>query len=266
MQEKQILNRISKAEKRIVDLYRKLLSGGVGGFQTLANVLVTGQTTGGNNIIVSDADAIELNNTSLLRKGTYNFSGNGGISRICSNNYEDMWQNGYRHVFDQSGFIRQSSNCFNVVPDNTYDETLRFRVGSLWILDDNTIYKCTDATTNAAVWELYSSPTLDYKSYVVNFSQSGTNPPTITEIFNTVGVVTWTRGSAGNFTGSAIAGTFPSNKTFFPQKQFCRYSESSGIRNIFMTAVGGNLIALSQNDGTSAIDGLNFQLEIRVYN
>ena len=158
MQEKQILNRISKAEKRIVDLYKKLLSGGVGGLQTLANVLVIGQRTGGKNIIVDDADAIELNNTSSLKKGTYNFGGNGGISRICSNNYEDMWQNGFRHVFDQSGFIRHSTNCFNVVPDSSFDDTLRFAVDSLWTLDDGTTYRCIDNTTGAAVWELYSLP------------------------------------------------------------------------------------------------------------
>ena len=109
-------------------------------------------------------------------------------------------------------------------------------------------------------------PSSDYKSYVVFFNQSGGNPPTITEIFNTVGAVSWTRGSAGNWTGSAAPGTFPSNKTFFPIRQFCRYSDSSGVRNVYMSTVGGNLIALSQNDGTTGIDGLNFYLEIRVYN
>jgi len=173
MQEKQILSRISKAEKRIVDLYRKLLSSGVGGFQTLANVLVTGQRTGGKNIIVDNADAIELENTSLLRKGTYNYGSNGGISRICSNNYEDMWQNGFRHVFDQSGFIRQSTNCFSEIPSPNFDETLRFKVGSFWTLDNGTTYICTDNTEGAAVWELYSSPTSKYKAFTALLTQSG---------------------------------------------------------------------------------------------
>jgi hypothetical protein len=180
MQEKQILNRISKAEQRIVDLYRKLLSGGVGGLQTLANVLVTGQRTGGNNIIVDDTDAVELNNTSLLKKGSYDFGGNGGISRICSNQYEDMWQNGFRHVFDQSGFIRHSTNCFNIVPDASFDETLRFAVGSLWTLDDGTTYRCIDNTTGAAVWELYSSPVSKYKVYTALLTQSGPSNPATT--------------------------------------------------------------------------------------
>jgi len=130
--------------------------GGGGGNQTLAQTLDLGNTTGGENILVNDADAIELENTSLLKKGTYDFGGDGGISRICSNQYEDMWQSGFRHVFDQSGFIRHSTNCFDVIPDSSFDNTLRFKIDSLWTLDNGTTYKCTDASTGAAVWEIYS--------------------------------------------------------------------------------------------------------------
>jgi hypothetical protein len=66
-----------------------------------------------------------------------------------------MWQNGFRHVFDQSGFIRNSSNGFDLVPDASFDVTLRFKVGSFWTLDNGTTYVCTDATEGAAVWEIY---------------------------------------------------------------------------------------------------------------
>jgi hypothetical protein len=128
-----------------------------GGNQTLAQTLVLGNTTGGENIVINDADAIELENTSLLKKGTYDFGGDGGISRICSVDFEDMWQAGIRHVFDQSGFIRHSTNCFDVVPDSSFDNTLRFKVDSLWTLDNGTTYKCTDASTGAAVWEIYNN-------------------------------------------------------------------------------------------------------------
>jgi hypothetical protein len=139
-----------------------ITTGGGGGSQTLAQTLDIGNQTGGENILVNDADAIELENTSLLKKGSYNFGGNGGISRICSNQYEDMWQNGFRHVFDQSGFIRNSTNCFNIIPDSSFDVTLRFAVGSFWTLDNGTTYICTDNTEGAAVWELYATnvPTL----------------------------------------------------------------------------------------------------------
>lgn len=139
----------------IIEVNVTRTSGGGAGSQTLAQTLDLGNQTGGENILVNNADAIQLENTSSLQKGTYNFGGNGGISRICSNNYEDMWQNGFRHVFDQSGFIRHTSNGFNIVPDETFDVTLRFAVGSFWTLDNGTTYICTDATEGTAVWELY---------------------------------------------------------------------------------------------------------------
>ena len=139
----------------IIEVNVTRTSGGGGGTQTLAQTLDLGNTTGGENILVNNADAIELENTSLLKKGTYNFAGenSGGISRICSVGYEDNWQSGIRHVFDDNGFIRHSTNCFDYVPDSSFDNTLRFKVDSLWTLDDGTTYKCTDASTGAAVWE-----------------------------------------------------------------------------------------------------------------
>ena len=127
-------------------------TGGGGGTQTLEQTLVLGNTTGGENISISNGDKIVLDNKSELRVGTYDFGGTGGISRICSVGYEDMWQSGIHHIFDNNGFIRESTNCFNYVPDISFDNTLRFKVGSLWVLDDGTTYMCTDASTGAAVW------------------------------------------------------------------------------------------------------------------
>ena len=124
---------------------------------TLQEILINGNETGGRNIKINNADAIELENTSLLKKGTYDFGGQGGISRICSVGYEDMWQSGIRHVFDNNGLIRNSTNCFNIVPDNTFDSNLRFKLDSRWTLDDGTTYVCTDATVGAAVWEVESN-------------------------------------------------------------------------------------------------------------
>ena len=144
----------------IIEVNVTRTSGGGGGSQTLEQTLVLGQRTGGKNIIVDDADAVELNNTSLLKKGTYDFGGAGGISRICSVGYEDNWQSGIHHVFDNNGFIRHSTNCFNYIPDITYDSSLRFKVDSLWTLDDGTTYVCTDASSGAAVWEIYNNLSL----------------------------------------------------------------------------------------------------------
>jgi nitrogen fixation protein len=141
--------------EEIIQVNINKITGG-GGDQTLAQTLVFGNQTDGTDIFLNNEDSLLLENTSSLKKGTYNFGGNGGISRICSNNYEDMWQNGFRHVFDQSGFIRNSTNCFDAVPDSSFDVTLRFKIGSIWTLDDGTNYICTDATEGAAVWELYN--------------------------------------------------------------------------------------------------------------
>ena len=127
---------------------------------TLAEVLAEGNTTGGENIVINDADAIQLENASTLKKGTYDFGADGGISRICGVGFEDMWQSGIRHVFDSNGLIRNSTNCFDIIPDETFDDTLRFKDGSLWTLDNGTTYICIDATTGDAVWELANQITL----------------------------------------------------------------------------------------------------------
>lgn len=86
-------------------------------------------------------------------------NGNGGISRICSIGYEDMWQAGIRYVFGNSGTIREATNCFNYIPDNTFDVNKRFAVGSRWVLDNGDTYICTDNTSNAATWNLLTRST-----------------------------------------------------------------------------------------------------------
>ena len=148
---------------------------GGGGEQTLAETLVLGNNTGGTDILLNNDDAIVLENNSSIRKGTYDFGQSGGVSRICGVDFEDMWQGGIRHVFDNNGYIRNSTNCFNVVPNNSFDITLRFKIGSIWTLDDGTNYICTDATEGAAVWELYNViPTST--SDLTNDGEDGVNP------------------------------------------------------------------------------------------
>lgn len=141
----------------ITELYKLDFLGTTPATPNLADVLLVGNSTGNTNILVETANAIELKNGSLLKEGTYDFGGTKGISQICSVGYEDNWQAGIRHVFDNSGFIRESSNCFNIIPDNTFDGTLRFKVGSRWVLDNGDVYVCSDAATGAAVWDLYSN-------------------------------------------------------------------------------------------------------------
>jgi hypothetical protein len=133
-----------------------------GSSQTLNQTLILGNNTGGSDILLNNSDAIFLENSSSLKKGTYDFGQQGGISMICGVGYEDMWQGGIRHVFDSNGLIRNSTNGFNLIPNYSFDSSLRFKIGSIWTLDDGTSYICTDATTNNAVWESYSGNLVPY--------------------------------------------------------------------------------------------------------
>jgi len=176
----------------------------------LNEVLVEGNETLGTNIKVNDADAIELENASLLKKGTYDFGGLGGISRICGVGYEDMWQSGIHHVFDNMGFLRESTNCFNLIPDANFDSTLRFQVGSRWVLDDGTLYVCADASVGAAVWNLISNvPNLQE---VTDEGSTTTNSITAADVYSQSGtsqVATLTNGDIV-YTPDTTA---PTNKT-----------------------------------------------------
>lgn len=72
------------------------------------------------------------------------------------------------------------------------------------------------------------------KVYKVLLTQSGTNAPTVTTVFeNTVGDVVWTRGDAGLYTGT-LSGAFPSNKVLIEtpyQKDFFTETEITLRRN-----------------------------------
>jgi len=177
---------------------------GGGGAQTLAETLVLGNNTGGTDILLNNDDAIVLENNSSIRKGTYDFGQNGGVSRICGVDYEDMWQGGIRHVFDNNGLIRNSTNGFDTVPNFSFDASLRFKVGSFWTLDDGTTYICTDATIGAAVWELYNViPT--NTSDLTNDGEDGVNPfITAADIPSAVTSVGLTMPSAFSVTNSPI--------------------------------------------------------------
>jgi hypothetical protein len=70
-----------------------------------------------------------------------------------------MWQAGIRYVFGNSGTIREATNCFDYIPNNTFDINKKFAVGSRWVLDNGDIYVCTDNTSNAATWRLLTTTT-----------------------------------------------------------------------------------------------------------
>jgi hypothetical protein len=50
--------------------------------------------------------------------------------------------------------IRLSLYNFGNTPTTTDDDTKGYQIGSLWTLDNGTVYECSDATTGAAIWVL----------------------------------------------------------------------------------------------------------------
>jgi hypothetical protein len=101
-----------------------------------------------------DEDAIiTFDNGARLQEGTTDADASGGIALKCSVDYELKWEAGRLYVMGQDGFtIRTEMFGFTAVPTTTDDDTKGYVIGSRRILDDGTVYVCTDATTNTAVW------------------------------------------------------------------------------------------------------------------
>ena len=122
----------------------------------LQSVTDIGNTTT-DNIAFTGAVGVLFDNTSTLRKGTIDagYGGAKGIAQICSVGYELKWEAGRLYVMGDGGTtIREVSHNFTTTPSATDDNTKGFIVGSRWILDDGSLYICTDVTTATAVWVL----------------------------------------------------------------------------------------------------------------
>lgn len=124
------------------------------GDQDLQSVVTAGNTTD-TDIQFGDGVGVLLNNTSRLREGTLDSGAGGGVAQICAVGYELKWEAGSQYVMDGNGLlIREVNHKFTSIPDANNDDSQGFYVGSRWILDDGSLYICTDSTTAAAVWVL----------------------------------------------------------------------------------------------------------------
>lgn len=164
------------------------VTGGGGGTQTLAQTLVLGNNTGGENISISNGDAIILDNGSMLKKGTID-AGNGGakgIAQICSVGYEHKWEAGRLYIMNDGGLtIREVSHNFTVTPTATDDVTKGFVENTRWILDNGDVYLCTDPTTDAAVWELVNTGITPTLQQVTTEGNETSNPIKVIDTSNT---------------------------------------------------------------------------------
>jgi hypothetical protein len=149
-----------------------------GGSQDLEQTLILGNTSGANDIEFDATQGLLFANTSRLREGTIDagLGGLKGIAQICGAGYELKWENGRLYVMGSSGnTIRQSLYNFATIPTATDDFNLGYAVGSLWTLDDGTVYECTFAGTfgGDAVWAIGGIPDLQQVLDAGNVSTQG---------------------------------------------------------------------------------------------
>ena len=139
---------------------------------------------GTNDLIFGTGAGILLDNTSRLREGTIDagFGGSKGIAQICAVGYELKWEAGRLYVMDGNGLlIRHSLYNFTTVPSVNEDDTKGYYAGSLWTLDDGTIYICSDSTTGAAVWYL-NSGSIPNLQQVTDIDSITTNTITVGDV------------------------------------------------------------------------------------
>ena len=157
----------------IIEVNVTRTSGGGAGSQTLAQTLDLGNVTGGTNILVNNADAIELENTSKLSKGVRNESGNGGIALTCAVGYEWKWEAGEAYLTNLSGNQIDAKQYARSVPIPTDDNTKGFYAGSEWFMLTGARFQCVDATTDDAVWQLVdNTPDLQQVTDINNVTEN----------------------------------------------------------------------------------------------
>jgi nitrogen fixation protein len=179
---------------------------GGGGSQTLAETLLLGNTTDGENISISNGDAIILDNGSMLKKGTID-AGNGGskgIAQICGVGYEHKWEAGRLYIMNDGGtIIREVSHNLTYTPTATDDVTKGFVQNTRWILDNGDVYLCTDPTEDAAVWELVNTGTTPTLQQVTDVVPDGNVTTNAIELFGGNAIIkVWNDTVGGNLSSA----------------------------------------------------------------
>jgi hypothetical protein len=162
--------------------------GGGGGSQSLAQTLLNGSITDGENINISDGDGVFMDNGSRLIKGVTNAGRGGakGIALKCSIDYEYKWEAGVLYVLQQNGFtVRETRHNFNIIPDNFEDETKGFVIGSRWILDNGDLYVCMEQDEGSAIWELQTVTVVDATTTTKGIAELATSVEGIAGTDNT---------------------------------------------------------------------------------
>jgi copper chaperone CopZ len=147
---------------------------------TFNEVLTEDNETDGQDISISDGDQIQFDNYARIRKGATDagLGGQKGVALVCSIDYELKWEAGRQYVMQQDGFtIREVSHNFTITPTVNDDDTKGFVEDSRWILDDGTVYVCSDATTGAAIWAAITNGTVTSVGLTMPSAFSVANSP-----------------------------------------------------------------------------------------
>tara|TARA_R110000772_G_scaffold45768_1_gene104653 strand:+ start:418 stop:2475 length:2058 start_codon:yes stop_codon:yes gene_type:complete len=101
-----------------------------------------------------------------------------------------------------------------------------------------------------------------YTSYVASFTQSGTNNPVVSQLYNDTGATfNWVRSGIGIYSISASSGVFTTNRTFFNVQGFGTTPEEIiGIQSLSLTTA-----VYKQSAGPVYSDNNTGFLEIRIY-
>ena len=114
------------------------------------------------------ADAeFAFQNGSKFREGAIPHGFGGGIARVCANEKADQWEDGFRYLIETVGStntVVYAETINNIIPDDTYDETDDWAVGSrLTNLVTGVTYECTQANEGDAIWIPASTPSRQFR-------------------------------------------------------------------------------------------------------
>ncbi len=168
-----------------------------GGGSDLAGTLNLGNTTGANNILISDDQVIRADNGG----GELNLRFGGLNNEVLLSNDNSVGGAAYIYI-DENNFITLNSETageINLVTSNGPSGESRIKLngtnGISFVQKLNNIILPDASGTIALVSDI---PTLPYRSYVARLTQSGTNPPVATVIYNDLGqTLTWLYGAPG---------------------------------------------------------------------
>lgn len=168
--------------------------------------------------------SVSLPNGSKIKEGATNGSNPDGlgIDQLDSSGYIQRWLNGSLYIMQQDGFtIRQVLYTGSATPSTTDDDTKGFVVGSQWVLDVGTVFRCLDAITESASWEsvLVNDHGLIANDYGNLYNSSGT-------INNNGGTL---NNAGGNFDNTY--GTFSNYNGYIDNESGYLYNHSGSFYN-----------------------------------